>query len=447
MNKHTVLLFVFSTLSLVQTRAQNLYFPPLTGNTWQTLTPASQNFCAERIDSLYQFLETNSTKGFLLLKDGKIVLEKYFDTFVQDSFWYWASAGKSLTAFLVGQAQDAGLVNIQDKTSDYLGVGWTSAPADKEAKITLWHQLTMTNGLDDTFVPTPTDPDPNLCKEPECLNYLADAGTRWAYHTGAYRLLHDVLAEASNATIQQYTKSALLDQVGMKGFWFQDVFYSRPRDMARFGLLCLAQGVWNGDTLLHDQAYFNAMVNTSQTHNKSYGYLWWLNGKQSFMVPGLQFSFPGKLIPNAPNDMYAALGKNDQKLHIVPSKGWVVVRLGNVGGFTGPGGDAVPIQFDNAMWNYLNQLDCNAVATTEPAALNIQISPNPTSDSWLLISDHRIDYLEITDVNGRLLRSLSNEQETAVQIDGRDFKPGVYYARLYGAGNSTTVKLVKSANE
>ncbi|MBP6812063.1 MAG: serine hydrolase, partial [Saprospiraceae bacterium] len=139
------MVLIFTTLSLFS-QSQTFYFPPKTGTAWQTISPASLGICQERIDSLYNFLEVKNTKSFLLLKDGKIVLEKYFGTFVQDSIWYWASAGKSLSAFLVGQAQEEGLLDIQDKTSQYLGNGWTSEPQAKEDLITVWHQLTMTNG-------------------------------------------------------------------------------------------------------------------------------------------------------------------------------------------------------------------------------------------------------------------------------------------------------------
>lgn len=439
-----LLLSTFLIINVLGAASQNptLYFPPKTGTAWQTLTPASQNFCPDRIDSLYNFLGSRDTKAFLLLKDGKIVLEKYFGTFVQDSIWYWASAGKSLTAFLVGQAQEEGLVDIQDKTSDYLGVGWTSAPPDKEAKITLWHQLTMTSGLDDTFTPTPTEPDPNTCTDPACLNYLVDAGTRWAYHTGAYRLLQDVVAQASGLTINQFTKSHVLDRTGMKGLWFEDVFYSRPRDMARYGLLTLAHGVWDGDTLLHDQAYFNAMTHTAQPFNKSYGYLWWLNGQPSFMVPGLQFVFPGKLIPNAPNDMIAALGKNDQKIHVVPSKGWVVIRMGNAAGFNA-GGDAVPIVFDNAMWGYLNQLVCNATATNDLPENILKISPNPSSDGWRIESAEPVETVQVFDAQGRMVRNVSGAGTSALWVSNAGLPAGVYLLKVLSAGSWQVSKVMK----
>ena len=127
------------TISLLG-KGQSLYFPPINGNEWQTLSPASLGWCEERIDSLYNLLEENNTKAFIVLKDGKIILEKYFGTFQQDSVWYWASAGKSLTACLVGIAQQEGFLSIEDTTSTYLGEGWTACTPDQEEKITIRHR-------------------------------------------------------------------------------------------------------------------------------------------------------------------------------------------------------------------------------------------------------------------------------------------------------------------
>ena len=166
--------------------AQSLYFPPLNSAAgWDTISPASFGWCADEIEALYDYLEQQDTKGFIVLKDGKIVLEKYFGNFTQDSLWYWASAGKTLTAFLVGKAQEESLLSLTDPTSAYLGAGWTTCTPEQEEKITIWNQLTMTSGLDDG-VPE------NHCTLDTCLNYLADAGTRWAYHNAPYTLLDDV---------------------------------------------------------------------------------------------------------------------------------------------------------------------------------------------------------------------------------------------------------------
>lgn len=429
-----IALIVNAFMGISQT--QSLYFPPKTGTVWQATAPASLGICSERVDSLYNFLAARKTKSFILLQDGRIVLEKYFGTYTQDSAWYWASAGKSLTAFLVGQAQEEGLLKISDPTAKYLGAGWTSATTAQEAAITVRHQLSMATGLNDAL------PDDN-CTTPTCLQYLAAPGTRWAYHNAPYHLLHDVIEKASGLTINQFTQTRLLSKVGMKGFWYDHIQYGRARDMARYGLLTLAKGVWAGDTLLRNAAYIYDMTHRSQQLNKSYGYLWWLNGQESFMLPGLQLVIPGKLIPNAPDDMFSALGKNDQKIHIIPSKGWVVVRQGEDAGYVGTGGGQVPIAFDNDLWKYLNQLICNPVGTSEPVVGSLRIWPNPATEGWHIQSDESVEQVEVYDVRGVLVRSIHGSGDMEFWLDGAGLSSGVFGVKVQSEGRVFWGKVVK----
>ena len=88
------------------------------------------------------------------------------------------------------------------------------------------------------------------------------------------------------------------------------------------------------------------MTTTSQNMNLSYGYLWWLNGKASCMVPQSQLVIPTSLAPNAPADMIMALGKGDKKIYVIPSLDAVVVRLGDDAGASTLG----PSSFDNELW-------------------------------------------------------------------------------------------------
>ena len=111
--------------------AQSIYFPPNVGM-WDTLSPTALGWCTDSIAPLLDFLDQSNTKAFLVLKDGRIVIEEYFGTFTQDSLWYWASAGKSVTAFLVGKAQEEGFLSINDSTSKYLGQGWTNTTPAQE---------------------------------------------------------------------------------------------------------------------------------------------------------------------------------------------------------------------------------------------------------------------------------------------------------------------------
>jgi hypothetical protein len=196
MNITKVLITCFLLLSLggIKTKAQTLYFPPVTGNNWDTISPQRLGWCADRIDTLYNFLEKKNTKGFIVLKDGKIVLEKYFGNFNADSFHQWNSAGKSLMGFMFGQLQELKLLNINDKTSDYLDTGWTTAPLSKENNIKIYHHLSLTTGLDEKGS---IDPD---CTIDTCLKYKVDAGIRWYYYNATYRILEEVLESASKRT-------------------------------------------------------------------------------------------------------------------------------------------------------------------------------------------------------------------------------------------------------
>jgi len=316
------------------------YFPPINDTTWETKSPDALGWDTAKLNAAFDYAGSVNTYGLIVLQNGRIVKEQYWNNWDKDTRYYIASAGKSVLAFLMGIAQEEGALNINDKTSQYLGAGWTSLTPAKEDLITLRNQLTMTTGLDDDVA------DDN-CELPSCLLYKAEAGTRWAYHNAPYTLLHDVLYNATGQTINQYSKIRLFDKIGIsQGLWYNNVMYCTTREAARFGSLIMNKGVWNGNTLLHDTSYFNAMTNTSQNINPSYGYLWWLNGKSSCMVPTLQTVFNQWLVPNAPSDMIMALGKDDKKIYIVPSLNLVVVRLGDAAGTSA----LAPSGFDNVFW-------------------------------------------------------------------------------------------------
>ncbi len=419
------LLLVLFLMSSFYAKSQSLYFPPLIGNNWDTVSPASLGWCVNYLDTLDNLLQQKNTKAIIILKDGKIAHETYFGTFTVDSLWYWASAGKTLTAFNIGQAQEQNYLSINDSSSRYLGAGWTTAPANKEGQITIRNQLTMTSGLDDGVLNAD-------CTLPSCLQYLADAGTRWAYHNAPYTLLQDVL-DSATGNFTNFFNAQLRNRIGMNGFWFTSniynhVYYSKPRSMARFGLLMLNHGIWNTDTLLHDTTFYHDMINTSQNLNLSYGYLWWLNGKPSFMLPQSQFVFNGSIIPNAPTDMFCALGKNDQKIHVVPSQNLVIVRMGNAADST----SLVPVVLDNQMWNILNQVFCNSTSIQEQNNKDdFSLYPNPFGNSFKVqsLKFKFGENIKVFDVFGREIYT-QQLQTPNCQIMTANWKPGTYFVKI-----------------
>lgn len=256
--------------------AETMYFPPNGSEVWETKSVASLGWNPSAVQPLLDYLELKHSKSFLILVNGRIVMENYFNGHTATSPWYWASAGKTLTSTVTGIAQQEGLLNINNKVSDYLGTGWTSAPLAKENLITCKNLLSMNSGLNDAL-------GDNV--DPANLQYVADAGTRWAYHN-VYVKLQDVVAQASGQTWVNYFNTKLRDKLGMTGgAWIDsgdglNVYWSTSRNMARFGLMALNKGKWNGNEIVNE-TYFNAATSTSQNINLSYGYLWWLNGKSS----------------------------------------------------------------------------------------------------------------------------------------------------------------------
>ena len=322
------------------------YYPPTTGSTWETKSIASLGWNQSAVQPLKDYLAQKNTKSFMILVNGRIVMEEYFNGHTAATTWQWNSAGKTLVATTTGIAQQEGLLNINNKASQYLGTGWTSETLDKENLITSRHLLTMSSGLNDEkdFVIKSN------------LTYLADAGTRWSYHN-VFQKLMDVVAAASKQDFEVYFNSKLKNKIGMDGFWnygpIFTIYNSSTRSMARFGLLALKNGKWNNEQIINE-AFFKESISTSQTINPSYGYLWWLNGKSKYMVPGGQTVYQGALVPNAPDDMYAAMGAEDQRIYVIPSKNMVVIRMGDASDPANP--NFALSGFDSALWDKINAL-------------------------------------------------------------------------------------------
>jgi len=186
------------------------------------------------------------------------------------------------------------------------------------------------------------------------LTYRADAGSRWSYHN-VFQKLMDVVGTASNQSFETYFNIKLKNKIGMEGFWNNGVIYkiynSNTRSMAKFGLLALNNGKWQNEQIINT-SFFNESIASSQVINPSYGYLWWLNGKSKYMIPGAQTVYNRTLISNAPADTYSAMGAEDQRIYVIPSKKMVIIRMGNASDPTNP--NFALSGFDNELWGKIN---------------------------------------------------------------------------------------------
>lgn len=327
-------LFTCILLSLVPgigAADNDIYFPPAKG-AWETMDSGELGWDKAKLQMALDFAGRNQSSGVVVLYRGRIIAEEYWDVEGYRSEKYQqraiarnsagrniedvASAQKSVTSVLVGIAKQKGLLELDDRVDTYLGEGWSRTDLEHEKKITIRHIITMSSGLTDRG------------------QFEAPAGEKWRYNTTAYSMNLKVLEKASGMDRNELTKKWLTEPLGMiDSKWvprtiaeLQSVnsygFATTARDLARFGLMMLAEGTWGGEPILSDRQYLKESTTSSQKLNPYYGYLWWLN-RDAFSPE------KGPRVEAAPIDMYSANGALIRRCYVVPSMDLVITRLGD----------------------------------------------------------------------------------------------------------------------
>lgn len=317
------------------------YFPPAEGE-WETIAPADVGWSAEGLADALAYAREQRSSGVLVALGGRILAESYWEVLpAEDGSARYentvaartedgrtiedvASVQKSVVSFLAGVARGKGLLDFDASVQEYLGSGWSEAPAADEAAITVRNLLSMTSGLD------------------IASRFEVPAGQKWMYNTNVYSRLVPVLEAATGLDIATITSRWLTERIGMRESrwgergWLapgQDAnrigFQTTARDLARFGLLMAAKGRWQGADVLGDPDYLPEALSPSQSFNEAYGLLWWLNGGTRKMAGTSPEVREGPLVASAPADLYAAQGALGRKLYVVPSLDLVVTRLGD----------------------------------------------------------------------------------------------------------------------
>jgi CubicO group peptidase (beta-lactamase class C family) len=159
------------------------------------------------------------------------------------------------------------------------------------------------------------------------------ADTVWNYSSGTANLIHRIIRKAcgSDEEYWNFPRRALFEKIGMRSaVWERDAsgtfvgssyLYATARDYARFGLLCLNDGVWQGERILPEGWMAYATKPASAAPLGQYGALFWLNAGESGRPGVLPF-------PKIPSDAYFALGYQGQTIAVLPAQKLVVVRLG-----------------------------------------------------------------------------------------------------------------------
>ncbi len=299
-----------------------------------TTSPVAAPWAGADFGELDRFLDDANTDAFRIVEAGTVIHEWYrTDSSAGRDI---ASAQKSVLSLLVGRAIGDDLIGLDTEIDDVLGPDWS--PHGETAGITVRQLLSMTSGLDDQFA------------------VVAAPGAEWNY-SGAFAALFDVLTTITGRELDDLADEWLFAPAGAT----TAVFYERrSAQFAPTGLFATASDLTAiGQTVLDASqpglapGWIAESFVPSQTSNEAYGHLWWLNGQETFRLPGSQVSRPGWLIPRAPADLVAALGKDDQKLYISRDLDLVVARLG---GKASPEVRPALSTFDDPLWAMLLDL-------------------------------------------------------------------------------------------
>jgi CubicO group peptidase (beta-lactamase class C family) len=320
-----------------------------------------------RFAQLHEFLFTRTgdetdrrgirTDGVVIVHRGRIVYEAYGRGYHKDMPHHAWSIAKVATSALVGVGVRKGLVTLDDELARF----YPELRDDPRGRIKIRHLLFYGSGLDWNegyeFFPLTSSILAMLYATPavDVERYIlghevtGEPGAGIAYQGADPTLLMAVLKRTMTARdYDDFPWRELFEPLGITSAVFgrggQGVYigstslYMTPRDLARFGYLYLADGVWDGERILPEgwvkfstslaPAYYTADSLLVRFIGVGIGAQWWLNsgnpragGKQAW--------------PAAPRDAFASTGHWGQRLIVIPSRDLVVVRFGDekFGGF------------------------------------------------------------------------------------------------------------------
>ena len=294
----------------------------------QLAVPVNEMGVGRSVDT---FLADTGTLAFLVVQHDRLVYERYFDGAEADDLQTSFSAAKSFVSTLVGIAADQGLLELSDPVTTYL-----PELADRDprfADITVGDLLTMSSGIHYTEEGRPWSDDA-LTYYGTDLRELAlthttidePPGQTWRYDNYHPLLLGLILERATGTSVSDFMSENLWQPLGAEAdaTWSLDSeaggfekmesgINAIPRDYARFGLMMLHGGRWNGHRIVSRDWVEEATARTTETDPADfYQYLWWVGPPEAEGEPS-----------------FYAHGKYGQLVGVFPAQDMVIVRLGS----------------------------------------------------------------------------------------------------------------------
>lgn len=277
------------------------------------------------------------TRAVVVVYDGRLVAERYADGFHKDMPLLGWSMAKSATNALVGILVQQGRFDILRPAP----VGEWQQAGDPRRVITSDHLLRMSSGLSFKEVYAPLHDATNmLYGSYDFAVYAAGKSlegppdSRWNYSSGTANIVARIVRQAAAEDYPYYytwMHRNLFDKIGMHSAVFEpdasgtfvgsSYLFATPRDWARFGLLYLQDGMWQGERILPEGWVSYSATPTGGAPKGQYGAFFWLNAGAA--------GNPGeRRWPDAPTDAFGAQGFQEQQVIIIPSRKAVLVRMG-----------------------------------------------------------------------------------------------------------------------
>jgi len=314
---------------------------PPNSSEWTEVAPETQGIDPDKIAEMFEFINSSQIDihSIVIARNGYLLLEEYlwesqiyrnitgdkeysggYTTHMQQS------TTKSLMSILIGIALQEGFLDNLSQTlyefyADIWNVNFTHS--EQKKSITIEHLLTHNSGLNGGGAGYP--PGGKTLIELDCLDWALDRvplkfnpgqNGVYEYSNDGPNLLSGIIANVTGKSTEEFAQEYLFTPLGIKEneyYWWHDdknVSYGgyglecTPKVQAKFGILCLNDGNWDGTQIVEPNFMEDALTQQTSAWGMPYGYLFYIN--------------------DDPYDVYFTIGAGGQNIYIIPEYNIVI---------------------------------------------------------------------------------------------------------------------------
>ena len=410
--------------------------------------PEDHQIDATLLDELQSEILQNiygEVHSLLIVRDGQLVFEKYYEGYDRDQLHPLYSVTKTFTSGLIGIGIDQGFIEDSDEyLVDFFPEYLDLINSDSlKREVRLNHMLTMTSGFGN---------ETGIWDSNDYVDFMLNLtsqftpGEVWSYSGGTTMLLSKMLQNRTSMTAEEFGAINLFAPIGINQWTWNTTpsgitgtaggLSLRPLDMAAFGQLCLQKGKWDSAEVI-SEAWIDESVQVridTKVKERSYGY---------HLYQYLDSHPISQLLQT--NDLYFASGANEQKLYVIPHLDCVVAITSN---------HAEPILILEKILLAMRDRESIILSVEddeEISTLNrLSTSPNPFTVSTIIsysLSESVEVEISIHNESGHTVDTLYHGLQPSgsyqVEWDATDFPSGVYYCKFQVDNVSKSKRLIK----